>query len=595
MKITHGSTTRISLPGSSAQVVKCLAALLVFLLPLVVTEGATLTGSFNSIATGSNVDLTAAGPTDWVHWGLDSDVSVNRKDGVVPQISDISLLAATNIVVYAFQFGDNANGYSWDDGIPTLAATNTTTGLWAYADPPVGSGFQITAPASTNLRTLNVFVGAFAAQGRFEASLSDASTPAYVETSLSNHRNGPGRVYTIQYAANSTGQTVRIQWTLADTRGQTANVTLQAAALSALGENNPPFVLLTNPPSNFAFPVPASVTLAARASDLDGTISKVEFFEGTNELGAVPSSPFHYDWNASVPGQYFLRAVATDNDGETSTSPPVEVFAYQSGGSLTGSVALPPISVNLTEEGTADWAHWGLVAPASFNHKASVAQRISNFTALGTNAVQRFTDNYTAFLWSDGTPIANASATPTGVYFNGVTNGFQLTVPADRILRRLKVYAGCYGAQAKFQATLSDFSAPPYVDTTTLSNVFGNSYAVFTLDYAAASPGQTVTVTIRSTKLFDAQFGNVTLAAATLQGAPPEPLPFFILNSTRAGNDFILSFATESARTYSIQYTPLLDPLDWQPLTNVTGNGGTVSVTNENVTAAQRFYRVLTQ
>lgn len=567
-----------------------------FLMPLAprATAG-TLSGSFNAVATGSNVNLTAAGPLDWVHWGLYTETSVNRKDGVVPQISDFTVLDASNGFAYVYQYTDNANGYSWSDGAPMPAVTNTTTGVWAYGVPAIGSGFQITAPASTSLRTLKVFVGVFAAQGHFEASLSDGSAPNYTEFSLINIRNGPGRVYTLQYAANSAGQTLRIRWTLLTTRAADGNVTLQAAALSAVGANNPPLVTLTNPANYASFAAPATIDLGAKASDLDGTISKVEFFEASTKLGEASVSPYHYAWNNVPKGRHFLSAVATDNGGETSTSPPVEIFVYGTGGSLTGSVALPPTTLNLTTEGTADWVHWGLSSPSSSDRKSSITQKIGNLISLGTNPVQRFADNHTAFSWSDGTPTTNASNTPTGVFVTGVTNGFQFTLPADTTPRRLKVYAGCYAAQATFEAFLGDFSAPPYLNTTTLSNFFGSSSAVFTLDYTAASAGQTLTVIVRSAKLFDLDYGNVTLASATLQGGPPEPLPVHILNPTRVGNDFIFSFASQTGRTYSIQYTPSLNPIDWQPLTSVPGTGATVSITNQNVTATQRFYRVETQ
>ena len=554
----------------------------------------TISGTFNTVPAGSNVNLTAAGPIDWVHWGLYTETSVDRKDGVIPQISDFTLLDASNGFAYVYQYADNANGYSWSDGTPTASVTNTTTGVWAYGVPAIGSGFQISVPADTSLRTLKVFVGAFAALGRFEASLSDDSAPAYVESSLTNIRNGPGRVYSIQYAAGSAGQTLYIRWSLLMPRAADGNVTLQAAVLTAGGANNPPLVMVTNPVNNAVFSAPANILIEAKASDLDGTVSQVEFYEGANKLGAANGSPYSFSWNNVSPGHYFLTAVATDNGNETSTSAPVEVFVYGTGGSLAGDVALPATAVNLTGEGTADWAHWGSFAADSFDHKNLVAQKISNFTPLGTNAVRQYSDNRTAFSWTDGTPMPVTNSTPTGVFITGITNGFLLTAPANTSSRRLRVYTGCYGAQASFQAFLSDFSAAPYIDTT-LSNVFGNSYAVYTLDYAAASAGQSLTVVLRSSKLFDLDFGNVTLQAATLQGGPPEPLPVFILNPMRIGNNFILSFVTEAGRTYAVQYTSSLNPIDWRPLTDVPGNGALISVTNQDVTATQRFYRVQTE
>ena len=42
------------------------------------------------------------------------------------------------------------------------------------------------------------------------------------------------------------------------------------------------------------------------------------------------------------------------------------------GGLITGSLATPPATVNLTSLGTADWAHWGLLSGTTFDHKAGI-------------------------------------------------------------------------------------------------------------------------------------------------------------------------------------------------------------------------------
>src|SRR5207247_5858609 len=130
-------------------------------------------------------------------------------------------------------------------------------------------------------------------------------------------------------------------------------------------------------------------------------------------------------------------------------------------------------------------------------------------------SVQQYSDNYSAYNWSDGTPTAVASSTRTGVFINGLNDGFAITAPADTALRTLKVYVGLYGAQGHFQAYLSDFSAPAYSDSS-LRNIFGNAYSVYTLTYAAAAAGQTLTVKYTAKALFDADFGNVTFQAASL-------------------------------------------------------------------------------
>ena len=176
--------------------------------------GPALSGAFSSISAGSVVNLSTEGEIDWVHWGLFTETSLDRKSGVLAQISDFTLQDASNGYAYVYQFADNANGYTWSDGAPNAAITNTTTGVWAYGVPQIGSGFKITAPADTATRTLKVYVGAYAARGKLEAFLSDGSATGYTNTSLFNIVNGPSGVYTLNYSAASASQQITVRWTL---------------------------------------------------------------------------------------------------------------------------------------------------------------------------------------------------------------------------------------------------------------------------------------------------------------------------------------------------------------------------------------------
>ncbi len=176
--------------------------------------GPSLSGSLATIPAGTAINLTSEGEIDWVHWGLYTETSVDRKANVVPQISDFALLDNTNGYAYAYQFSDNENGYSWSDGSPTPSVIDTTTGVWAYGVPSADSGFSITAPADTATRTLKVYVGAYAAHAKLEAYLSDGSAGGYTNTSFFNMTNGPSGVFTLTYAAGSAGQSLTVRWTL---------------------------------------------------------------------------------------------------------------------------------------------------------------------------------------------------------------------------------------------------------------------------------------------------------------------------------------------------------------------------------------------
>ena len=168
---------------------------------------------------------------------------------------------------------------------------------------------------------------------------------------------------------------------------------------------------------------------------------------------------------------------------------------------------------NLSTLGTLDWAHWGLSAVNSYNHKTGTTPQISNVTMIGSGGAVRYANHPFGFSWSDGTPTASTTGSPTGIYVSGINNGFQITVPADLTPRQLTIFVGVWRAQGRLVAHLSDSSAPDYVDLT-LSNATGTTAGMYTLTYQAASPGQTLTVTFTQA---NATTGNVTLQAAVIR------------------------------------------------------------------------------
>jgi hypothetical protein len=490
-------------------------------------RGATLTGSFASLAAGNSNHLSTEGTLDWVHWGFYTESSLNRKASVPPLIGDFTVVGSSNAFLAVYKDNGTVN-FSWRDGEPARSATNTTALVWVYGFPEIGAGFQLVVPADTTVKTLKLYVGVFAARGRLTARLSDAGAPAYTNTTLVDMLGSwKGGVYTINFAAASPGQSLIIDWTLLLSFRADGNVTLEAATLSSAGANNPPFAAITAPAGNAKFAAPANLTIEAQAEDYDGTVTRVEFFDGATKLGEATASPYSFAWNNAPPGYHALTARATDNLGASRSGPVVDVFVHTTGGSLAGSVAAPPGSVDLTAEGTADWTHWGLSDSNSFDRKR-VSAKISDFTLVGTHPAVRYTNNAVRYSWNDGTPTAAATGTDTGVYVTGFENAFELAVAADTTPRRLKVYVSLYGAQGNFQACLSDASAPAFTDTS-LNNFYGDSYGVYTLDYAAASPGQTLLVRYRTRIVYDMDFGNVTLQSATLAGG--NRAPFVIITS----------------------------------------------------------------
>jgi hypothetical protein len=83
--------------------------------------------------------------------------------------------------------------------------------------------------------------------------------------------------------------------------------------------NSAPTVSITSP-ANHAMVTPwSNVVVNANASDPDGTITQVDFYQGTTLIATDTTSPYSVSWNVAS-GSYTLTAKATDNRGVITTS-----------------------------------------------------------------------------------------------------------------------------------------------------------------------------------------------------------------------------------------------------------------------------------
>ena len=62
------------------------------------------------------------------------------------------------------------------------------------------------------------------------------------------------------------------------------------------------------------------ITITASADDTNGTVEKVEFYDGTTLISTCTAKPYKAVLTNPAKGKHTLKAVATDNDGETSTA-----------------------------------------------------------------------------------------------------------------------------------------------------------------------------------------------------------------------------------------------------------------------------------
>jgi len=240
---------------------------------------------------------------------VDSDGSVAKVDFY----SGGALLGSDTTSPYSFNWTNVAAGayalkaIATDNaGASTTSATVNVT-VNANTAPTVsmtapGSGATFVAPASFVLSAT-----AADSNGIAKVDFYNGTTLLASDTS-SQYSFGwssvPAGSYTLRAVATDNAG--------ASTTSATVSVTVNA--------NQAPTVSMASPVSGATFTAPASISLMATASDADGTIQKIEFYNGSTLLGSATTSPYSFTWLNVPVGSYSLSAVARDNLGATAVS-----------------------------------------------------------------------------------------------------------------------------------------------------------------------------------------------------------------------------------------------------------------------------------
>lgn len=120
--------------------------------------------------------------------------------------------------------------------------------------------------------------------------------------------------------------------------------------------NQTPTVSITSPATNSLFVGPANLSITANASDVDGTIAKVDYFDNGELIGTSTddgTNQYSLAWNNVSFGSHTLIARATDNLGKENLSGSVNIHVN---GSASVSITSPaaggafnkPASINVT-------------------------------------------------------------------------------------------------------------------------------------------------------------------------------------------------------------------------------------------------------
>jgi hypothetical protein len=275
--------------------------------------------------------------------------TANDSDGTISKVEfyqGSTLLGTSTTAPYGFNWQNVAAGsysltskaYDNLNAVTTSAAVNVVVSTPVNVPPTT----SITSPANNTTFTAP-------AQIAISATASDSDgTIGKVEfyqgaTLLGTSTTAPYSFNWQNVAAGSYSLTSKAYDNLnAVTTSATVNVIVNTPV------NNPPIASITSPANNATFTAPAQITINASASDSDGTISKVEFYQGTTLLGTDTTSPYSFNWANVAVGGYALTVKGYDNLNAVATSATVNVSVTAANKPPTASITSPANNATFT-------------------------------------------------------------------------------------------------------------------------------------------------------------------------------------------------------------------------------------------------------
>ncbi|HMG94159.1 MAG TPA: Ig-like domain-containing protein, partial [Chryseolinea sp.] len=201
------------------------------------------------------------------------------------------------------------------------------------------------------------------------------------------------------------------------TDDKNAIATSASIAIVVSTANNPPTVSITGPANNATFNSGATITITANASDANGSITKVEFFNGAAKIGEDSSSPYSFAWTNAPGGTLAIKAVATDNQGVTATSAVVSI-------TVNAAAVSPAVSLTSPASNASFAAGTSITLTAAVTHPGGTITKVEFYNGT-TKLGEDLTSPY-SFTWANA-PIGTHSLGAKAIDSKNVSGNSSLT------------------------------------------------------------------------------------------------------------------------------------------------------------------------
>jgi hypothetical protein len=244
---------------------------------------------------------------------------------------------------------------------------------------------------------------------------------------------------------------------------------------------------------------------------------------------------------------------------------------------ITTTAAILYGTVNPNGATTGAWFQWGLTT--SYGSNTPVIANLGGTTVVSIS-------NSLSGLAHGVTYHFRIAATNSAGTTNGADATFTTSQTAPLITTQPRSRAAVVGGNATFSVGATSPPTNSYEWRLFVTNVLaGQTNATLTITTVQAADFGDYTVQVSNS------FGAVTSVVANLTHALS---PSITSNRINLGTLF-LTFTTEFGPTYFVDYKNYLNAQAWTPLTSVSGTASPITVTDNGITNAARFYRIRLQ
>lgn len=188
--------------------------------------------------------------------------------------------------------------------------------------------------------------------------------------------------------------------------------------------NQPPTVSITSPSNGSSFAQGSTITVSASASDADGTVARVEFFANGTSIGIDHTAPYSVSWVVPA-GTNSLTAVATDNEGASTTSAVVSVTGTTSSAQPTSMYVSSVVVGTINAGGGSRFGSATVTILDNLNNPVSGALVSGTFSG-------SFNESVSGTTGSNGQVVLRTSTTARGgVTVNFCVNNVSGSLPYD--------------------------------------------------------------------------------------------------------------------------------------------------------------------